>query len=67
MAGVGHRESVLLQAQHLVEIRRVSHVILRGRRSIWDTFVIAFAAFRCATCDVAFVFPAILRGRHSTW
>ena len=38
--------------------------------AVWDTFVIAIAAFRigmAARCDVAFVFRAILRGRRSTW
>ena len=41
VAGVGHRESVILcgkrQAQHVVNLRRVWNVMLRGRRCIWDT------------------------------
>ena len=41
VAGVGHRESVILcgkrQAQHVVNLRRVWNVMLRGRRGIWDT------------------------------
>ena len=47
----------------MVEIRRFWHVTLRGKGSIWNTFVLEIAVF-CIGSDVASLFRAILSGKH---